>query len=82
MLSSEKARSFTDGQVYSLVWNGKTFAINWRTRKIDGYISDYQIKDVENDGEEELVVAVVDAPGSGALGGSDIRSNILFFKLF
>ena len=82
MLGSEKARSFSDGQVYSLVWNGKTFAINWRTRKIDGYISDYQIKDVENDGEEELVVAVINAPGSGVLGGSDVRSNILFFKLF
>jgi TolB-like protein len=82
MLSSEKARSFTDGQVYSLVWNGQTFAINWKTRKIDGYISDYQIVDVDNDGEEELVVAVVDAPGSGSLGGSDIRSNILFFKLY
>ena len=79
---SDKARSFTDGEVYSLVWNGKTFAINWRTRKIDGYISDYQIKEVGNDGEEELVVAVVDAPGSGALDEKDIKSNILFFKLY
>jgi TolB-like protein len=79
---SDKIRSFTSGEIYSLVWNGKTFAVNWRTRKIDGYISDYQIKDVDNDGEEDLVVAIVDSPGAGALGGSDIKSNILFFKLF
>jgi hypothetical protein len=81
-LGSEKGRSFKDAEVYSLVWNGKTFAINWKTRKIDGYISDYQIKDVENDGEEELVVAVVDAPGTGAYDSKNARSNILFFKLY
>ncbi len=80
---SEKARTFTDGAVYSLVWNGKTFAINWKTRPIDGYISDYQVKDVDSDGEEELVVTIVDAPGSGMFTGEgNIRSNILFFKLF
>jgi hypothetical protein len=79
---SDKARSFTDGEVCSLTWNGKTFAINWKTRKIDGYISDYQVKDVDNDGEEELVVAVVDAPGSAGLDAKDVRSSILFFKLY
>jgi hypothetical protein len=79
---SKKARGFDDGEVYSLVWNGNTFAINWKTKKIDGYISDYQVKDVDHDGEEELVVAIVDAPSSGALGGGNVKSNILFFKLF
>jgi TolB-like protein len=84
----EKARTFTSGEVYSLVWNGKNVVINWKTQQIGGYIADYQVKDVDNDGEDELVVAVVDSPGmSGSLSGSgmlggEAKSNILFFKLF
>jgi hypothetical protein len=51
-----------------------------------GYIADYQVKDVENDGNEELVVAVVsrDDPGEGITGlvSRKTISNIYFFKLF
>jgi len=85
---TEKAKTFTSGEVYCLVWNGKTFAIDWKTREINGYIADYQIKDVDNDGEEELVVAVVDSPGRAGtvaatrIAGGEVNSNILFFKLF
>jgi TolB-like protein len=79
----EKAKTFTSGEVYSLVWNGKNIVINWKTQQIVGYIADYQVKDVDNDGEEELVVAIVYTPGSGGMMLSgDIKSNILFFKLF
>jgi TolB-like protein len=80
----EKAKTFTSGEVYSLVWDGKTLGTNWKTREIDGYIADYQIKDVDNDGEEELVVAIVDSPGGGGtwMGRKNINSHILFFKLF
>ena len=44
-----------------------------------GYIADFQVKDADNDGEEELVVAVVD---TGAMFDRKATSNILFFKLF
>jgi TolB-like protein len=81
---SQKTRTFESGEVYSLFWNGKEIVVDWKTREIKGYIADYQIKDVDNDGEEELVVAVVNSPGEGGTwaGGKDINSNILFLKLF
>jgi hypothetical protein len=44
---------------------------------MNGYITDYQIRDVDNDGEEELVAALV-TPG-GALTVKS-TSVILFFK--
>jgi oxalate decarboxylase/phosphoglucose isomerase-like protein (cupin superfamily) len=78
----EKAKTFTSGEVYSLVWNGKSIVINWKTQQIVGYIADYQVKDVDNDGEEELVVAIVYTPGTGGMLSGDMKSNILFFKLF
>ena len=32
---------------------------NWRTKKINGYVADYQFKDIDNDGENEVVLALV-----------------------
>ena len=61
------------------MWEDGALTTNWKTREINGYISDYQIKDVDNDGEEELVVSVVDLGGTMNRKGT---SNILFFKLF
>jgi TolB-like protein len=78
----EKAKLFTSGEVCSLVWNGKEIVINWKTQLIKGYIADYQIKDVDNDGEPELVVAITDSPGSRSMLAGNVKSNILFFKLF
>ena len=52
---------------------------NWKTREIKGYITDFQLKDADNDGEEDLVVAVVD---TGGMFDRKATSNILFFKLF
>jgi hypothetical protein len=46
-------------EIQNLGWNGISLVENWRTKKIDGYLSDFQIKDVDNDGENELVVAVI-----------------------
>ncbi|OGP62405.1 MAG: hypothetical protein A2169_04325 [Deltaproteobacteria bacterium RBG_13_47_9] len=78
----ERARSFESGEIYGLVWYGSALETQWKTRDISGYIADFQIRDLDNDGEEELVVGVVDSPGEGLLGSTNIKSNILFFKLF
>jgi TolB-like protein len=76
---SERARNFETGEIYSLVWQDGYLDTHWKTREINGYISDFQVKDVDNDGDEELVVAVVDF---GSMMGPKVTSNILFFKLF
>ncbi len=76
---SDRVRSYEMGEIYSLVWQDGYLDTQWKTREINGYISDFQVKDVDNDGEEELVVAVVDL---GTIAERKVTSNILFFKLF
>jgi len=75
----DRVRQFDGGEIYNLVWEDDTLTTNWRTKEIEGYISDFQIKDIDNDGEEELVVSVVDLGGMTARKGT---SKIYFYKLF
>jgi hypothetical protein len=75
----ERVRNYEMGEIYSLVWQDGYLDTYWKTREINGYISDFQVKDVDNDGDEELVAAVVDL---GNITDRKITSNILFFKLF
>jgi len=59
---------------------------DWRTRAVKDYIADFQVKDVDNDGNEDLVVAVVGKEETGegisAVLSKKTISNIFFFKLF
>ncbi len=75
----ERVRNFEVGEIYSLVWEDGSLTTKWKTREINGYIVDFQIKDADNDGNEDLVVAVVNPEGVADRKGT---SNILFFKLF
>ena len=73
----ERAKTYDKGEIVDLVWDQGNLAQNWTTQELAGYITDYQIKDVDNDGEEELVVALV-MPGAGLTGNP--TSTILFFR--
>lgn len=53
------SRMYNRSEIQNLVWNGISLVENWRTKKIDGYLSDFQVKDIDNDGENELVVAAI-----------------------
>ena len=75
----DRVRSFDSGEIYDLAWEENTLTTNWKTKEIEGYISDFQIKDVDNDGEEEMVVAVIDLGGVTTRKGT---SKILFYKIF
>jgi TolB-like protein len=80
----DRIRSFDKGEIYNLVWDENTLVTSWKTREINGYITDFQVKDADNDGEEELVVAIIPRE-EGIIEGifsKKTRSNILFFKLF
>jgi TolB-like protein len=74
----ERVRLFDKGEVYDLAWDGMMLAEQWRTREIPGYIADYQVKDFDNDGDRELVVAIVSE--SKTLKRSD--SRVLFYELY
>ncbi len=54
----KNVRTFTRSTIYNLGWDGLGMSENWRTKKIQGYVADYQIKDIDNDGKDEVVLAV------------------------
>jgi len=70
----KNVRVFTSSEIYDLEWDGLGLAENWRTKKIQGYVADYQIKDMDNDGKDEIVLAV-------GLGASLKRSAIVAYDL-
>jgi hypothetical protein len=55
----ERFRSFNDSQFMSFFWDGIGLAAEWRTRKISGCIRDFAIGDFDNDGQDELIAALV-----------------------
>jgi TolB-like protein len=77
----EKAKKYESGEIYSLVWDQDKLVTSWKTREITGYLADFQVRDADNDGADDLVVVVVESQGAGGMGGKG-TSSILFFKLF
>ena len=67
-------RSYDKGEIIDLLWGGNSLEENWRTKKIDGYIADYMVNDIDNDGQKELVIVVVMDGGRG-------KSYIMAYKL-
>ena len=55
---------FTSSEFYNLEWDSLSLLENWRTRKMSGYVADYQIKDIDNDGQDEIVMVLVTSSGS------------------
>jgi hypothetical protein len=49
-----------DAEISALVWDGSVLTEQWRSRKVGGVIVDYQFVDLDGDGAEELVAAVVE----------------------
>jgi TolB-like protein len=75
----ERIKTFEKGEIYDLVWDENRLITGWKTRETPGYISDYQIKDADNDGEEDMVLAVITP---GAILDRKDTSTIFFYKFF
>lgn len=75
----KRFRQFSNSEIVSLSWNGLGLALNWKTRKIHGYVSDFAIGDFDNDGQEELVAAVVMKKGAFFLAKA--KSAIISYDL-
>jgi len=54
-----KFRYFKNGYIECLSWNVIGMNFKWKTQKISGYISDYVIGDLNNDGTNEVIFSVV-----------------------
>jgi hypothetical protein len=63
----ENYRTFPQGEIHCLFWDGVGLNIFWKTRQIKGTISDYGIYDLDEDGRDELVVCVNTYPGATGL---------------
>jgi TolB-like protein len=72
-----RLKLFTSCEIYDLEWDGLGMAENWRTKKINGYVADYAIKDIDNDGKPEIVLALVLSVGASVKD----RSVIVVYKL-
>ena len=68
---------FTSSEIYDLEWDGLGMAENWKTKKINGYVADYVIKDIDNDGKPEIVLALVLSVGTTIRD----KSVIVVYKL-
>ncbi len=73
----QRIKLFTSAEVYNLEWDGMGLVENWRTKKITGYVADYQFKDIDNDGDHEVVLALVLSTGVSTKGRSVIVSYTL-----
>jgi TolB-like protein len=55
----ETFRSFSEAQVIGFGWDGLGLQPEWRTRKLTGCIRDFAIGDFDNDGQMEMVCALI-----------------------
>jgi len=51
-------KSFSRCEIHDLEWDGLGMGEQWKTKKIQGYVADYQIEDINNNGKKEIVLIV------------------------
>ncbi len=73
-----RIRIFKSGYFESLSWDNVGLSPKWRTRKFSGYISDYALGDIDNDGTDELVFLLVTQTGGSTMGAD--RSFVVSWK--
>lgn len=76
---TSRYKSYSDGKLLLLSWNGMSLDPIWETRRLTGCISDFQIKDLDKDGNLDLVLAVIQETEVKVM--RDARSLILGYSL-
>lgn len=74
-----RLRLFKSGYFENLSWDNVGLSPKWKTRKFSGYISDYTLGDIDNDGIDELVFLLVTQAGGTVLGAD--RSFVVSWKM-
>ena len=64
LLFFSQTRIFSKSAILSLSWDGVDLMENWRTREMKGYVADFQIKDINNDGDPEMLVELIHKRGA------------------
>ncbi len=50
---------YKDAELVAMAWDGQGLSEQWRSRKVGGIIADYGFGDLDGDGSEELILAVI-----------------------
>jgi len=70
-------RKYKSSRLAAMTWDGYALVESWHTREQKGTLADFALGDVDGDGKNEIVQAVI---FSGGLFGQD-RSSVLVFEL-
>ena len=73
-------RQFTKTHIEAFTWDGLGLRPIWKTRTMSGYIQDYTVGDFDNDGNDELVAALVIKEGRVAVL-TEAKSTIIAYDL-
>ncbi|MDW7644056.1 MAG: VCBS repeat-containing protein [Desulfuromonadales bacterium] len=73
-----RSPTFNKGRVRAMVWDGRTLYEAWHSQEREGYLSDFGLGDVDNDGTDELVTLVTFTRESPMSKG---RSNVVAYDL-
>jgi hypothetical protein len=66
-------------QIEALKWDGVGLAPIWKTREISGYIQDFIVGDFDNDGQDELIAALIIKEGRVVL--TEPKSTLIGYEL-
>jgi TolB-like protein len=72
-------RSLKNAKVESLEWNQLGLAPKWETQALSGRVSDFTVGDLDNNGVDELVIALVAKEGKVLF--TDSVSSVIAFDL-
>jgi len=73
-------RYFKKTHLAGFTWDGVGLGTSWKTRQLTGYIQDFTVGDFDNDGDDELVGALVMEEGRIALI-TKAKSTIIAYEL-
>ncbi len=76
----EQVRYFNKTHIAGFTWDGVGLGPAWKTRRLSGYIQDFTVGDFDNDGQDELIAALVLKEGRVAFV-TEPKSTIIGYEL-
>ena len=74
-----RQRKFNEGIVTGMSWDGSRLIPTWKSRRLEGQISDIAVGDIDNDGRPELVLSIITK--QGLVIGTDPSSAVIAYDL-